>query len=679
MTRPAANVDFETFSELNLKNVGTARMAEHPSTEVLCMGWAIGDAEPRVWVPGAALFHVREAGLARPEFHSTLPHELFRLVEDDGLVWAWNVEMEIPMWEEVCVKRMRWPVIPREQWRDTGALALTLALPANLEMAGDALGLDIVKDPRGKHLINKLAKPRRPSKNDPRTRWEVNEVPEDYADFYVYCGQDVRAERAAHRALPIDDLDPRELALWQSTTEMNLRGWTVDIDSARRMLSVLADHKTRAQAELVELTGGTITTGGQLDRMLGWLADRGVFLDNMQAETVSDALAGVLPPPCRRLLELRGELGKSSTAKYVAMGARVCDDGTVKNNILHHGAATGRDAGRGMQIQNFPRAAISKTGEGVEVAFRALRSNHPLDTIELIYGRPAHFASMMTRSHLTSSPGMELFCADFAQIENRIAAWGSGCEYGLQLFRDGLDEYKQFAAGHYGVAYDDVTDAQRQHSKHAILLFIFGGGEFALCNQALRFGTFIEEADARKLKNTYRKELYPEVVAMWYGLDKAAKRCVRTGEETNYRNATFRMEENFLMMVLPSGRALAYYDPMVEQKMAPWGKMKPTLTHMGVDSKTRKWVRMKLIPGRIFENYVQATARDAMMTGARRTIEAGYSLVGRVHDELVSQMRRGLGSLPEYCRLMSTPDPWLEGDDSVPIVAEGWCGDRYRK
>ena len=677
----AANVDFETFSEISILDVGTCRAAEHPSTEILCAGWAIGDEEPSVWVPSAALFDIREAQLPpspfRARLHSKPPFRLFDHVKAGGLVYAWNVEMEIPHWEEICVKRMGWEPIPRDQWRDTQALALTLALPAALGNAGAALGLDILKDHRGEHLLNKLAKPRRPSKHNARTRWEVSQVPVDYADLYDYCAQDVRAERAIHRALPIDDLDPAELELFRMTTEQNLRGWTVDIESARRMLAVLDEHKKREVGRLMELTEGEITTGGQLARMLSWLADRGVFLDNMQADTIEIALMNShLPPECRRLLEIRQALGKASTGKFNAMEDRVCDDGTVKNNTLHHGCSTGRDAHKGMQIGNFVRAAISKTEWGVEVAFRALRTNRPLETIELLYGSPTNYASLMTRSHLIAAPGHEMFCADFSQIENRIAALHSGCKYALDIFEKALDEYIQFASVFYDIPYEEVTDAQRQHSKHAVLLFIFGGGELALCNQAVRFGTFIEMDDAKELKRTYRKDLYPEVVAMWYGMDKAAKRCVHFGETTSYNEIGFRFEDNFLMMDLPSGRSLAYYDPMIEMKMAPWGKKKLTITHMGVDSKSYKWVRMKLIPGRIFQNSVQASARDAMMAGARRTTRALYALVGRVHDELASQRPIGEGNLQEYCKLMSTPDPWLDG---VPIIASGWSGQRFRK
>ena len=44
--------DFETRSEVDLKDVGLDVYARHPSTDVWCFGWAIDDGEPEVWFPG---------------------------------------------------------------------------------------------------------------------------------------------------------------------------------------------------------------------------------------------------------------------------------------------------------------------------------------------------------------------------------------------------------------------------------------------------------------------------------------------------------------------------------------------------------------------------------------------------------------------------------------------------
>ena len=44
--------DLETRSTLALETVGAWRYAADPTTEVLCIGFAIDDAEPEIWTPG---------------------------------------------------------------------------------------------------------------------------------------------------------------------------------------------------------------------------------------------------------------------------------------------------------------------------------------------------------------------------------------------------------------------------------------------------------------------------------------------------------------------------------------------------------------------------------------------------------------------------------------------------
>ena len=48
------HIDFETYSEIDLTEVGAYRYAEHTSTEPLCLAYARDDDnEPRAWVPSA--------------------------------------------------------------------------------------------------------------------------------------------------------------------------------------------------------------------------------------------------------------------------------------------------------------------------------------------------------------------------------------------------------------------------------------------------------------------------------------------------------------------------------------------------------------------------------------------------------------------------------------------------
>ena len=46
--------DVETRSALDLGIAGAWRYASDPSTEVLCVGFAVDDGEPQIWIPGEA-------------------------------------------------------------------------------------------------------------------------------------------------------------------------------------------------------------------------------------------------------------------------------------------------------------------------------------------------------------------------------------------------------------------------------------------------------------------------------------------------------------------------------------------------------------------------------------------------------------------------------------------------
>ena len=56
------------------------------------------------------------------------------------------------------------------------------------------------------------------------------------------------------------------------------------------------------------------------------------------------------------MLELRQLMSKTSTKKYDALQAAVCDDGRVRGMMFYYGAnRSGRWAGRIVQPQNLPQ------------------------------------------------------------------------------------------------------------------------------------------------------------------------------------------------------------------------------------------------------------------------------------------------------------------------------------
>lgn len=161
------HIDFETYSEVDIRKVGAWRYATHPSTRVICTGYAFGDDEPQLATEDDPW----------PDF----------MKDPAGLgLAAWNATFEMLIWHH-CVPFACPPV---QQWVDPAATARSLALPGALGDCGAALGLpaDKAKDKRGKYLIQRLCKPNRAG--------ERVTTPSLLQELYDYCKQDVVAERA---------------------------------------------------------------------------------------------------------------------------------------------------------------------------------------------------------------------------------------------------------------------------------------------------------------------------------------------------------------------------------------------------------------------------------------------------------------------------------------------------
>lgn len=138
----------------------------------------------------------------------------------------------------------------------------------------------------------------------------------------------------------------------------------------------------------------------------------------------------------------------------------------------------------------------------------------------------------------------------------------------------------------------------------------------------------------------------------------------------------YKVLGRFLFCQLPSGRRLAYPYPYIRPKMTAWGKMKETIHFMGVGD-NRKWCTQTTYGGKLVENIVQAIARD-LMANAMVAVDDDpiYDIVLTVHDEIVTEVDEGKGSVKEFEALISELPDWAEG---FPLAAEGWRGKRYRK
>lgn len=180
------HVDFETYCDIDVRDVGAHAYARHPSCEMLMMAWAYDDDEPELWEPDGSWDY------------SSLPVHLLEHTTGGGPVCAHNAEFEMQIFWHVLGIQLQ-----LKQLRDTAALALINGYPKSLAGVGAALGLpqDQQKDKRGGVLIRRFCAPRKPTKNNLLTRNYKDDFPDEWEEFRSYCLQDVRSEQEIWRRL----------------------------------------------------------------------------------------------------------------------------------------------------------------------------------------------------------------------------------------------------------------------------------------------------------------------------------------------------------------------------------------------------------------------------------------------------------------------------------------------
>lgn len=651
--------DKETRSFADLKKVGSWKYAEHPTTEVLCIGYAFDDEDPELWTPDS------------PE-----PTRLLDHVENGGDMAGWNIGgFDIPVWNIVLVPKYDWPPIRWEQALDTMAQAQMMHLPAALGQCAEFVGLpqDQQKDKRGKYLIQQLCKPKKSRKTG---ELSYREDPDLLAELFDYCKQDVVAERAVGKKLK--PLPVRERRFWIATQRINERGVPIAGEEGRNILRVVEQEKNRLNDIAVKVTGGAFEKVSQLGKVKAWLAEQGALPSagvSMDKEATTALLASDdLFDEERTVIEAYAAAGQSSVSKISKMLQRMNRDGTVKGEIVYHGAATGRDASKGVNMQNVVRPRI----KDIALAHETLGGGD-WELASMEWGDSLMDAAVAcVRGIMKAPPGYRFLDADYSSIENRVGSWISGHGAKVEMFRQGLDEYRVFASTSlYRIPYDDVTDDQRQVSKSAVLGCMFGQGAKGLIEYAKGYGVELTQERSQEIVDAYREEYRP-VQRMWYDCGDAALVAVQEPGTTIAvgKYIKFRCSGPFLMMRLPSGRILYWFKPRVEMRKTPWGEMRPAVTAIVFDSYTRRWRRSHIIGSSFYQSAVQATAADVMREGCLALEDAGYPLRLRVHDEFLAMLPEGEGTLDEMTSILERSPDWAPG---LPVAAEGWEGPRFKK
>ena len=633
------SIDFETYSEADLRAIGAYNYAAHPTTEVLCMGWAIDDEEPQLWVQG-----------------DLFPAKLWSAIANGGEVWAWNAGFERAIWEHKMLG-IDWgaPEIRPHQWNDTAALAATLALPRALGKCAAVLGLAEQKDDGGRYLIQRLCKPYRGERRSDQHLLD---------QLYAYCKQDVITERAVkHHLTPYKPMTDAERDVWLLDQQINWRGLGIDTASAKAAIDIIYAIGQRLTDSVKEISCGKLDGVGSRAQVIAWAKSRGYKLEGYDKNAVLNALADpALPDDVRQVLGVRRTLGKASTSKYQAMLNFAGNDGRARGLFWYHGAQTGRWAGRGFQPQNLPRPAFSDTDTCIDL----FRHRDP-ELIEALFGDPMAALSSALRGMIVPKPGCRLIVSDFSAIEARVLAWLADEQGPLDVFRSGGDIYCHAATGIYGRTITPGDKEERQIGKVAVLALGYQGGVGAFQTMAKAYRVEVEDEKADDIKVKWRKA-HPKIVRFWYDLEQAAMNAVAyKGTTFIAGRVSFKVVGDFLFAKLPSGRRLAYYKPSVTNG---------TLHFFSTNGRTGQWCKNETYGGKLAENVTQAVARDLLANAMLALERHDYPVVATIHDEVICEAPIGHGSLAEMEELMCDLPAWADG---LPLTAEGFECERYRK
>ena len=673
MSIPWVVVDFESASFANLKRTGAYRYWADPTTEALCLGWKTMSGRRGCWWPGDPC---------------PFPDKVF----DEYMFVAHNAAFERNGWWYM-EREFGWRPVPLQQWHDTSARALQLALPASLDNVLKALRLPFEKDKDGTKAVLTLSKPDKRGHYPERT-------PELKARIEHYClDGDVEQQWALHRRLGW--LPPAERAVWELSQEMNDRGLRIDMDFVAAAQKIVDEASKPLAEEFLSLTGVRV---GQRDKILAWCAEQGVPLTDMRKETLAKLLGEPegddedvgegdpdgetehveLPCAVQRALHIRQLIGSASIKKLKAMRECVGYDGRARGLMVYHGTTPGRQTAKLLQPHNFPKGTIKEDGEAPDpdALVRAVKLGD-WRLLEDLYGPAVEVIVSSLRHALAAAPGCEYFSGDFSGIQLRVLLAMAGQMdkvAAVSAVDRGESDYNAYIDMAQLIYRRPIRKADKQEytiGKNSVLGLGFQMGEPTFYS---RYANGETHEFCQGVVNTYRKEWAPCVPELWKGLQYAAIDTVWDGDPHESHGIVYFLRDTALVARFPDASEIAYQFPQKTRREAPWSTEDKPAFLRGFSYRVQKqgrWIERDAFGGQLTENAVMHIERQIMEGAKQRLRAAGFLCVLEVHDEAISEQPVGR-DLDEFRQAMEDVEPWVTAM-GVPIKVDCWRGGVYRK
>jgi hypothetical protein len=347
-----------------------------------------------------------------------------------------------------------------------------------------------------------------------------------------------------------------------------------------------------------------------------------------------------------------------------AMQERLTDAKRISFNLKYFGAdVTGRwSGGGGLNMQNLPR----DPQYGVDV-----------------------------RSCIAAPRGKTLIVADLAQIEARLTSWMSGDMGTVKLLAEGMSPYEAHARqtmGWTGGLLKKEDPDLYMLAKVRVLQLGYGSGWVKFADTVKNYGqqqlldrdfSRRDEIRFQEFSSSYqpgKASLYPQLptfdrrqwVNAYIQVDDFRRKNPGITEAWGAYGAGLKAcaDGDDYGFTIPSGRTMRYY--RCRHEIIDGEKKISAATQKG-------GLRRSFFYGaNLFQNSVQACARDIFAFHLTQLDDAGYKVVLHVHDEVVVEIEtsRAKTALKDIVRILSEAPEWAQ---HVPLNAEGYITKEYTK
>ena len=661
------HIDYETYSEQNLKTVGAYRYAADPSTEVLMAAYSIDDGPVHIVVPDK---YISSSGMTLEENRKNRCR-LSKAIQENAALYAHNAPFEISVSEHHWSKIFPDVEMPSlDRWMCTAAMSRRAGLPSGLEAVADKLELGINKDKAGPSLIAKFSKPRKPTIANPLVRTKPSDDPAAFQQFMKYCKKDVEVERMVREVLGAFEPTGHCREVFEADKSMNHRGFPVNVSALEHALQILEDANDILIHRFFDVVD---YLPSQRDKVLNWLQERGYPSNDLQETTVTAHLENTAwadDPVTIEMLQIRADTSFAASKKVVSL-LRCHINGLIKGTIQYYGAQrTGRWAAKLVQIQNLKRPTITDT----DLAYEMICSGASAAEIYLVHGNPIAVVASCIRHFIQPRKGGFLQ-ADYSGVEARIVCWLADQHDALDDFSKGICRYVKLASKIFHIKEHliDSDSVERFIGKQAVLGCGFQMSWRTFQETCRKYGKEVPDEICELAVETFREVNY-KVATLWSLCDTAARNAIgchgrwfKAGTKLSFAVSTVKGSNlTALFMKLPSGRRLVYPWPRIEMIQSKFNKKKrATITFYG--EQDGRYTRVSTYGGKLVENATQATSADFTGHGLHVAEKEGFEPVVIIHDEVLAYETPGKtveGFVKALCDL---PD-WATG---MPLTAKG--------